>query len=127
VTSLKNLDGLAADLKVVWKDPQTDVRQKKRIVRILIQEIIADIDSEAPWLNLSHAAHHIGVSPKTLRAAIEAGEIEGIHPLPKGLWIFGWNEIGRSAAHQFASHARQNAKYPTASHVNQQSLFPSTT
>ncbi|WP_255326009.1 recombinase family protein [Sphingobium sp. 15-1] len=218
-TSLKEIDGLAADLKAVWKDPQTDARLKKRIVRTLIQEIIADIDGDAseivllihwaggvhtelrlpkrrkgqrnstpadvivavrqlvlianddliagilnrnglmtghgnrwtrervtalrshhkipvfragtdgdvPWLNLSQAARQIGVTPKTLRVAAEAGEIEGIHPLPEGPWIFSRAELGGSAAHQLVNRARENPKYPTGSHPDQQSLFTSTT
>src|ERR1051325_10702415 len=38
---------LAEQLDVVWHDPQTDAALKKRIVRTLIQEILADIDSSA--------------------------------------------------------------------------------
>ena len=35
---------LAADLKTVWTAPSTDARLKKRIVRIVIHEVIADVD-----------------------------------------------------------------------------------
>jgi DNA invertase Pin-like site-specific DNA recombinase len=38
---------LASDLKTVWTDPATDVRLKKRIVRTLIHEVIADIEAQA--------------------------------------------------------------------------------
>jgi len=38
---------LADDLKMVWNAPSTDARLKKRIVRTLIQEVVADIDAEA--------------------------------------------------------------------------------
>src|SRR6201982_325087 len=38
---------LADDLRVVWAAPTTDARLKKRIVRTLISEVIADIDAEA--------------------------------------------------------------------------------
>jgi hypothetical protein len=41
------LTTLAADLKTVWAAPTTDARLKKRIVRTLIQEVVADIDQEA--------------------------------------------------------------------------------
>jgi Cytochrome bd terminal oxidase subunit II len=30
----------------------------------------------------------LGIAPKTLRRAAEAGEIEALHPLPDGPWIF---------------------------------------
>jgi len=67
------------------------------------------------------------VAPKTLRIAAEAGEIEGIHPLPEGSWIFNRIELDESATHHLAKRARQNPKYPTGSHPDQQSLFSSTT
>lgn len=38
---------LAGDLQTVWNAPTTDARLKKRIVRTLIHEVIADIDAEA--------------------------------------------------------------------------------
>jgi DNA invertase Pin-like site-specific DNA recombinase len=36
---------LTADLKVIWSDPTTDIPLKKRIVRELIHEVIADVDA----------------------------------------------------------------------------------
>ena len=178
--SATHLTALAEDLRVVWSAPTTDARLKKRIVRTVIQEVVADIDDEAseivllihwiggvhtelrlpkrrrgqrnstsadiiaavrqlvlianddliagilnrnglvtghgnrwtrervtalrshhkipvfrpaadgtePWLNLNKAARLLGVAPKTLRIAAEADEIEGVHPLPYGPWIF---------------------------------------
>ena len=38
---------LGANLKTVWTGPTTDARLKKRIVRTLIYEIVADIDTAA--------------------------------------------------------------------------------
>jgi hypothetical protein len=38
---------LASNLKAVWSAPATDVRLKKRIVRTLIHEVVADIDDAA--------------------------------------------------------------------------------
>ena len=37
---------LATDLKMIWGDPSTDIRLKKRILRELIREVIADIDAQ---------------------------------------------------------------------------------
>ncbi len=171
---------MSADLKTVWAAPSTDARLKKRIIRTVIHEVIADIDPEAaeivlvvhwiggvhsemrlprrrrgqrnstsadviaavrqlalianddliagilnrnglvagngnrwtrervtslrshhrisvykpaddgiePWLNLSNAARLLHISPRTLRLAAQAGEIDAIHPLPDGPWIF---------------------------------------
>lgn len=47
VPTLEEFEGLAVDLKAVWDHPATDVRLRKRILRTLIDEVIADIDSEA--------------------------------------------------------------------------------
>ena len=38
---------LAGDLKSVWSAPTTGARLKKRIVRTVIREVVADIDAEA--------------------------------------------------------------------------------
>jgi hypothetical protein len=42
--NMKVLMSLAQDLQAVWNSPSTDMRLKQRIVRILIREVIADID-----------------------------------------------------------------------------------
>jgi DNA invertase Pin-like site-specific DNA recombinase len=210
---------LAANLKAVWMAPTTDARPKKRIVRTLIHEVVADVDPEAaeivlivhwiggvhsemrlprrrrgqrnstsadiiatvrhlvlianddliagilnrnglitghgnrwtrervtslrshhripvfkpvqdgmePWLNLSDAARLLKIAPKTLRLAAEAGEINAIHPLPDGPWIFSRADLSSSAAHAITKRARQNPKYPTGSHPDQQYLFSSIT
>jgi hypothetical protein len=214
-----SLGMLASDLDTVWSAPTTDARLKKRIVRTLIQEIVADIDDAAaeivlivhwigglhsamrvprrrrgqrnstsanviaavrqlvlianddliagilnrnglvtgngnrwtrervtsmrsnyripvfkpaevgiePWLNLSKAAQLLKIAPKTLRRAAEAGEIEAIHPLPDGPWIFARAALTTSAAQSITERARQNPKYPAGSHPDQQSLFSSIT
>ena len=44
-TDPASLATLAADLNTVWNAPSTDARLKKRIVRIVIHEVIADVDS----------------------------------------------------------------------------------
>jgi DNA invertase Pin-like site-specific DNA recombinase len=213
------LGGLAANLKTIWSAPTTDARLKKRIVRTLIHEVVADIDDAAseivlvvhwaggihselrlpkrrrgqrnstsvdilevvrqlvfiakddliagllnrnglktgngnrwtrervtsmrshyripvfkaaengiePWLNLSDAAKILKIAPKTLRLAAEAGEIEAIHPLADGPWIFARNDLMAPAARSITERARQNPKYPAGSHPDQQNLFPSIT
>jgi hypothetical protein len=40
------LVSLAQDLPAVWNSPGTDMRLKQRIVRILIREIVADVEQE---------------------------------------------------------------------------------
>lgn len=216
---LASLGVLASNLQAVWSAPTTDARLKKRIVRTLIHEIVADIDDAAseivlvvhwaggahsemrlpkrrrgqrnstsadiieavrqlvliarddliagllnrngfktgngnrwtrervtsmrsnyripvfksapdgiePWLNLSKAAKLLKIAPKTLRLAAEAGEIEAIHPLSDGPWIFARAALTTSAARCITERARLNPKYPAGSHSDQQSLFTSIT
>ncbi len=42
--NMQVLMSLAQDLPAVWNSPSTDMRLKQRIVRILIREVVADID-----------------------------------------------------------------------------------
>ncbi len=210
---------LASNLRTVWSAPTTDARLKKRIVRTLIHEVVADIDDVAseiiliihwvggahsemrlskrrrgqrnststdiieavrqlvliasddliagvlnrnglktgngnrwtrervtsmrsnyripvfkaaedgiePWLNLGNAAKLLKIAPKTLRLAAEVGEIEAIHPLTDGPWIFARTALTTLAAQSITERARQNPKYPAGSHPGQQSLFSSVT
>lgn len=82
-------------------------------------------DGSEPWLNLNKAARLLSVAPKTLRLAAETGEIEGVHPLPDGPWIFSRSELAQPHALQIVRRARQNPKYPAGSHPDQQNLFTS--
>jgi DNA invertase Pin-like site-specific DNA recombinase len=45
--TLEEFQDLAADLEALWNGSSTDVRLKKRIVRALIQEVIADVNAAA--------------------------------------------------------------------------------
>jgi DNA invertase Pin-like site-specific DNA recombinase len=220
-SSLTVLDAaaLAGNLRAIWAAPTTDARLKKRLVRAVIHEVVADIDDETseialvihwvggahtelrlpkrrrgqrnstppeiisavrhlaliasddliagilnrnglltghgnrwtrervtalrshhrilvfrpapdgiePWLNLSDAAHLLGVSTKTLRIAAEAGMVKGNHPLSDGPWIFRRSELATPGAQRVAFHAKLRAKHPAGSHPDQKNLFPSTT
>jgi len=208
---------LADDLKAVWSAPTTDARLKKRIVRTVIREVVADIDAEAgtivllvhwmggvhtelllprrrrgqrnstspdivdavqklvlianddliagmlnrnklttghgnrwtrervtslrshhkipvhcpaddgvePWLNLTKAAAHLGIAAKTLRLAAESAQIESLHPLPDGPWIFSRAMIDGPAARALVERARHTTRYPAGPNPDQQNLFSS--
>ena len=47
VPNKQTLLSLAQDLPAIWDSPSTDMRLKQRIVRILIREIIADVDEKS--------------------------------------------------------------------------------
>jgi DNA invertase Pin-like site-specific DNA recombinase len=56
---------LASNLKTVWSAPTTDARLKKRIVRTLIHEVVADIDDEASEIVI--VVHWVGGAHSELR------------------------------------------------------------
>ncbi len=210
---------LAHDLKAVWSAPETDTRLKKRIVRTVIREALADLDDATaeivltihwiggahtelrlprrrrgqrnstssdivtavrqlslilkddviagvlnrnglrtgngnrwtrervtslrssykipvyrsvestcePYLNLRNAAALVGVAPRTLRLAVEAGEIAAMRPLAEGPWIFKREDLTGAAAKTIAQRARTGPKHPAVSDPAQQNLFPSMT
>jgi DNA invertase Pin-like site-specific DNA recombinase len=218
-TPLPSLASLADNLSTVWSAPTTDARLKKRIVRTVIEEVIADIDADAgeivliihwvggahtqlrlprrrrgqrnstrpdiidavrqlvlianddliagllnrnklttghgnrwtrervtalrshhkipvhrsaangiePWLNLTRAAAHLAISPKTLRIAAENAEIEALHPLPDGPWLFSRAILDGSTAQALVERARRGPKYPTGPRPLQQDLLSSIT
>jgi len=78
-------------------------------------------DGIEPWLNLGNAAGLLKIAPKTLRLAAEAGEIEAIHPLPDGPWIFARAALTTAGAQSITERARQNPRYPAGSHPAQAS------
>ena len=84
-------------------------------------------DGIEPWLNLTKAAAHLGVSPKTLRLAAESAEIEALHPLPDGPWIFSRATLDGSAARAVVERARRGVRHPAGPHPDQQNLFASMT
>jgi excisionase family DNA binding protein len=47
VPSKELLLSLAQDLPAIWNSPSTDMRLKQRIVRILIEEVVADVDESS--------------------------------------------------------------------------------
>lgn len=212
------METLAADLQGIWSAPTTDARLKKRIVRTLIHEAVADLDEaraeivltlhwvggahtehrlprrrrgqrtstpadvveavrtlaliarddviagllnrngvrtghgnrftrervtalrsqyripvfreaaegEELWLNLTQAAARVGVAPRTLRLAAERGEVDAVHPLADGPWVFSRAALDAPAARALAQGALSRSKHPAVPHPAQQSLFAST-
>ena len=77
------------------------------------------------WLNLTQAAFRLGVSPATLRLAIERGEIEGEHPLPDGPWILNRRALetpGARLAERVRKAAAGGAK-PASAEMSKEPLI----
>jgi DNA invertase Pin-like site-specific DNA recombinase len=212
--------GLAEQLDLIWNDPHTDASLKKRIVRTLIQEVVADVDSRGgeiilvihwkgglhtevrvprrrrgynnghtdkglaeavtmlanictddviagvlnrnghktgrgnrwtkervaalrshhhiprctpadnetkDWMNLTEAAEFLHVSARTLRLAVEAGELEAEHPLSEGPWLFNRQELMIANADQLKQRAQQGRRRPAVLSENQRDLQFSST
>ena len=74
------------------------------------------------WLNLTRAAVLLGISPRTLRVAVERGEIEAEHPLTDGPWVFNRRDLDSRAARGVVERVRcRNA--PGAVPTSAQSTF----
>jgi len=123
IAGILNRNGLQTGNGNRWtRERVTSMRSNYRIPVFKQAE-----DRIEPWLNLSNAAKLLKIAPKTLRLAAEAGEINAIHPLPDGPWIFSRAALTTSAARSITERARQNPKYPKGSHPDQQTLFSSIT
>ena len=74
------------------------------------------------WMNLTEAAKFLGVSNRTLRLAIERGDIEGEHPLPDGPWVIHRRQLETSRAQSVAHQAKQRSGNPTVPSPDQRTL-----
>jgi DNA invertase Pin-like site-specific DNA recombinase len=64
------------------------------------------------WLKLNEAADVVGVSPMTLRLAVERGDIPGEHPLPDGPWVTNRRDLETEAAERLRQRARSRSRTP---------------
>lgn len=74
------------------------------------------------WLNLTEAAHLLGVSARTLRLAVEHGELMAEHPLPDGPWIFRREVLTTEGAKTIALRASRRSRRPAVPTESQGSL-----
>lgn len=79
---------LAQDLKSVWTAPTTDARLKKRIVRTVIREVIADLDDETAeivviihWMGGAHTEHRLPRRRRGQRNSTSAEIVEAVSKL----------------------------------------------
>ena len=84
-------------------------------------------DGIEPWLNLKDAAALLDVSPRTLRLAVQAGQIHALRPLPAGPWLFERADLDGSPGQTLAKRVRRHRSDPAEPDPKQQSLLPSTT
>lgn len=82
----------------------------------------ASRDAEGEWLNLTGAARLLGVSARTLRLAVERGEIQAEHPLADGPWIFSRNELQTAKAITMAARAQARNRRSAIPNEEQRAL-----
>jgi hypothetical protein len=74
------------------------------------------------WLNLTEAARFVGVSSRTLRLAVEHGELAAEHPLPDGPWIFRRDQLETEQARALAVRAKDRSRQPAVPDESQGAL-----
>ena len=79
------------------------------------------------WMNLTEAADSMGVSARTLRMAVERGEIAADHPLHDGPWVFNRCELEKKAAVSFVERVRSGKFDPAIPNSDQRDFGFSTT
>jgi hypothetical protein len=73
------------------------------------------------WMNLTNAANLLSISARTLRLAVERGEVQAQHPFPDGPWVFNRSELETQAARalvQRVSDRKGNPALPIAGQAN---------
>lgn len=73
-------------------------------------------------MNLTQAADFLGISSRTLRLAVEQGEIEAEHPLAAGPWIFRRTMLETDAAARLVDRVHRREPTPAIPMADQATL-----
>jgi hypothetical protein len=79
----------------------------------------ADRRSAEGWMNLTEAARFLHISPRTLRLAVERGEIQAQHPVADGPWVFNQRDLETDAARQLVQRVARGTRNPAVSSAEQ--------
>jgi excisionase family DNA binding protein len=79
------------------------------------------------WMTLTEAAEFLGLSTRTVRLAVERGEITGEHPLADGPWVFRRCDLETAAAKELVSRAQAHNRRRAVPDVAQRELVFSRT
>jgi Recombinase len=84
-------------------------------------------DEQQSWINLTDAAAYLDISPRTLRLAIDRGEVPADHPFAEGPWVISRQILDSNAAQTLKQHVHVRPRKPaillSEKHLN---LFSST-
>ncbi len=88
VSAPVSFDAMAEDFQAVWSAPTTDARLKKRIVRTLVHEAVADIDDGAAeimltlhWVGGAHTEHRLPRRRRGQRTSTPADIVQAVRSL----------------------------------------------
>ena len=99
---------------------------RERVVSLRNHHDIACYDRERRtsegWMNLNEAARVLGISPRTLRLAVERGDINAAHPLPDGPWVFHRQALEAPAAVALVARVRDRNHRPVIPNSQQRAL-----
>ena len=82
----------------------------------------ADQRDTQPWTNLTEAAKHLGMSARTLRLAVERGEIQAEHPLADGPWVFNRETLHTAATARLVERVKSRRRGPAVP-IDEQATF----
>ncbi len=77
--------------------------------------------TQSGWMNLTGAAKFLGISTRTVRLAVERGDLMGEHPLPDGPWVFNRRDLEDERARavvQRASRRKDDPAVPAPGQTN---------
>jgi Helix-turn-helix domain len=73
-------------------------------------------------MNLTEAATVLQVSARTLRLAVERGELAAQHPLPDGPWVFRRDALTTPMADKLVERVRQSRRHAAIPPTQQDTL-----
>jgi DNA invertase Pin-like site-specific DNA recombinase len=86
-----------------------------------------DEQQPQPWMNLTDAAALLDVSPRTLRLAIDRGDISADHPFADGPWIISRDVVEGESAQALKQRVSRGTRRPAVLDSQQdQTLFSTT-
>ena len=116
-------NGLRTGTGNFWtKEAEASARNCRQIPRFSTER-----QQSEGWMTLTQAAEFAGISPKTLRRAVEKQEIEALHPLPRGPWLFNRADFDTLKAKEVFQRVRGQSTEGAGPDLGQLPLSLSTT
>lgn len=99
------------------KERVTSLRSYNEIPRYTAEKREAE-----GWMNLTQAAAFLGIGSRTLRIAVEQGEIKAEHPVAAGPWVFSRSMLEAGATTRLVERIRRRAPLPAIPAADQAAL-----